>query len=135
MPDYEHKKIIETTTRLDAPPSDAQSFAEWIKANAHLAFLRDNADADEVVVYASGEYTFIHSLMVPNSRLSPPDQDDLLSWNCNAYTCLARQHSCSGRLLDTRRIRRWLGLRGNCTEELKVEVVRPRSINSLTCPL
>lgn len=57
MPDYEHKKIVETITRLDAPPSDAHAFAEWIIANAHLAFLRDNADADEVVVYASGEYT------------------------------------------------------------------------------
>jgi hypothetical protein len=62
----------------------------------HLAILRDNADADEVVVYASGEYAFIHSLIVPNERLSPPDQDDLLSWNCNAYTSIARYVSGSG---------------------------------------
>jgi hypothetical protein len=87
MPDYEHKKIIETITRLDAPPSDAQAFAEWIKANARLAFLRDNADADEVVVYASGEYTFIHSLIVPNERLS------------------TRTTSCPGIAMPTRRLR------------------------------
>jgi hypothetical protein len=61
MPDHEHKKIIETIARLDAPPYEAQSLAEWIKANAHLVFLRDNADADEVVVYALGEYSFIRS--------------------------------------------------------------------------
>jgi len=89
MPDYEHKKIIETITRLDAPPSDAQAFVEWVKVNAHLAFLRDNADSDHVVVYDSGEYRFVHSLIVPEERLPPPDQDDFLSWNCNAYTSIA----------------------------------------------
>src|SRR5882672_5706024 len=97
MQNYDHKKIIETITRLDAPPSDAQAFAEWIKAEAHLAFLRDNANSDEVVVYASGEYTFVHSLIVPNERLSPPDQDDLLSWNCNAYASIASYVSGGGR--------------------------------------
>jgi hypothetical protein len=96
MPNYEHKKIIELITQLDAPPSDVQTFAEWIKANVHLAFLRENAEADEVVVYASGEYTFVHSLIVPNERLSPPDEDDLLSWNCNAYTSIASYVSGGG---------------------------------------
>ena len=36
MPNYEHKKIIETIMQLDAPPSEVQAFAEWIKGNAHL---------------------------------------------------------------------------------------------------
>ena len=45
----------------------------------------------EVVVYASGEYTFVHSHIVPNERLSLPHKDDLLSWNCNAYTSIAGQ--------------------------------------------
>jgi hypothetical protein len=96
MQNYDHKKIIETISQVDALPSDAQAFAEWIKADAHLAFLRDNANTNEVVVYASGEYTFVHSLIVPNERLSPPDQDDLLSWNCNAYTSIASYVSGGG---------------------------------------
>jgi hypothetical protein len=73
---YEHKKLIEAITALDAVPSDAGAYAEWIKAEAHLAFLEENANSDEIVVHACGEYTFVHSLVVPNEHLSPPDEEN-----------------------------------------------------------
>jgi len=59
---YNHKKLIEIITQLDALPTEQEKYAEWIKADAHLSFLRDNADADELVVYANGEYTFVDSI-------------------------------------------------------------------------
>lgn len=90
MHDYEHKKLIEVITKLDEPPAVAETFGKWIEAGAHLSFLGENAHADDVVVYASHEQTFIHSLIVPNDRLSPPDRNDLMGWSCNPYT------SCAG---------------------------------------
>jgi hypothetical protein len=57
LPNYEHKKLIQAITKLDEVPADSHAFSEWIRAEAHLAFLRENAQADELVIYASGEYT------------------------------------------------------------------------------
>jgi len=70
-------------------PSGAQEYSEWIRAGAHLAFLREYARADEVVVYAAGGCTFIHALVVPEDQLSPPDVDDLLHWSANPYSLFA----------------------------------------------
>jgi hypothetical protein len=38
---YDHKKLIEASTRLDAVPADRKLFSEWIEAKAHLDFLRN----------------------------------------------------------------------------------------------
>lgn len=97
MHNYEHKKLIEAITRLDEVPEDAKLFAEWIEAEAHLDFLRQNARADEVVIYASGEYTFIYSIAIPNERLTPLDQNDLLNWSLNLYNSIASYVSGGGR--------------------------------------
>jgi hypothetical protein len=40
--------------------------------------LRDNADDDELIIYASGPHTFIHAAVVCADRLRPIDQNDLL---------------------------------------------------------
>ena len=78
---YDHKKLIETITKLDELPTSQAEYATWITAEAHLAFLRRNAGADEVVVYASGEYTFVQSLVVPNANLAALDRHELMNWN------------------------------------------------------
>ena len=89
MHNYEHKQLIEAITKLDVVPEDSSAFSDWIKAEAHLGFLRTNAQSDLPVIYASGDYTFVHSLVVPNARLSPIDKDDLLDWNMSTPTCVA----------------------------------------------
>jgi hypothetical protein len=53
------------------------AFATWIEASAHLTLLRDNADDDELIIYASGPYTFIHAVVVCAEKLRPIDQNDL----------------------------------------------------------
>jgi hypothetical protein len=36
MPNYEHKKIIETITQLDAPPSDVRIMLDVFQVNAGI---------------------------------------------------------------------------------------------------
>jgi hypothetical protein len=67
---YNHKKLIEIISRLDALPTEQEKYAEWIKAEPHLAFLRENARSEELVVYANAEYTFVDSVIVPNDMLA-----------------------------------------------------------------
>jgi hypothetical protein len=81
LPSYEHKKIIEEIKTLDEPPPDQRDFATWIQAGAHLEFLRRNARSDELVIYGSGDYSFVHAAVVPDDRLAALSQDDLLHWS------------------------------------------------------
>lgn len=97
MHNYEHKRLIEAITELDKVPADSNLFSEWIEAEAHLDFLRINARAGELVIYASGEYTFIHSVVVPNDRLEPVDQQDLMQWSFNPYMSIASYVTGGGR--------------------------------------
>lgn len=89
MPSYEHKKIVEEIKSLDELPPDREDFATWILAGAHLEFLRRNARSDELVIYGSGDYSFVHAAVVPNDRLAALSQDDLLHWRGTPYTSIA----------------------------------------------
>lgn len=89
MPSYEHKKLIERIGKLDALPSDPKEYAEWIKAEAHLALLRDNARSDEIVVQASSVYTFVDSIVVPNDVLARLTPADLGQWQFDSYSPIA----------------------------------------------
>jgi hypothetical protein len=129
---YTHKKLIERITALDSPPSGREEFAEWIKAEGHLELLRLNAKDDEVVVYALGEYSLIHSAIVPNERLSPPDLDDLLGWNFNAYKSIASYitgGACEGVWLE-----RGLSSTGTKTLEGAVQPVLARTFEGWAGP-
>ena len=97
MPSFAHKKLIERIARLDETPADTAAYASWITAGGHLSLLRENADEDELIVYASGEYTFIHAVVVSNDKLSPINKDDLLRWSCNPYDSIAGYVSGGGR--------------------------------------
>ena len=132
MHNYDHKKLIEAITRLDEVPADSKPFSEWIEAEAHLDFLRRNARSDELVIYASGEYTFIHSVAVPNDRLAPVDQQDLMRWNFNPYTSIASYVTGGGR--DDVWVER--GLSGTGTKALKdaMQLIFGRTFEGWTGP-
>ena len=89
LPSYEHKKIIEELKYLDELPPGREDFATWIQAGAHLEFLRRNARSEELVIYGSGDYSFVHAAIVPNDRLAALSQDDLLHWSGTPYTSIA----------------------------------------------
>jgi hypothetical protein len=61
VPSFEHKKIIEEIIKLDELPPDRDAYATWIQAGEHLDFLRQNADSDELLIYGSSDYVFVHA--------------------------------------------------------------------------
>jgi hypothetical protein len=97
LQNYEHKQLISALRRLEEVPPDSEQFADWIEAGAHLDFLRENGLADEMTIHVSSEYAFVHAVAVPNDRLSPIDQQDLLNWSFNPYTSIASYVTGGGR--------------------------------------
>ena len=89
MPSYKHNKLIERIANLDKLPDDAAEYASWIKAGGHLDLLQDNSTEDELIIYGSGDYTFINAVVASENSLSSLDQDDLLRWNGNASSSCA----------------------------------------------
>ncbi|MGH2397971.1 MAG: hypothetical protein ACRDFW_13560, partial [bacterium] len=132
MHNYEHKKLIEVITRLDEVPADSKPFTDWIEAEAHLDFLRGNARANELVIYASGEYTFIHSVAVPNDRLTPVDQQDLMQWSFNPYTSIASYETGGGR--EDVWVERGLSGTGTKTLEDALQLIFGRTFEGWTGP-
>lgn len=96
MPRYEHNKLRERISQLDELPESSADYATWIKADGHLTLLKDNAQEDELIIYGVGEYTFIHTVVVNESKLSPLDKDDLLKWNGNPSFSIASYVSGGG---------------------------------------
>lgn len=97
MVTYAHKKISEAILGLDKAPDDAVAFDEWIRAEQHLKYLWMNAGSDELVVYASGPYSFIHSIAVPCDALAAQKPEALLNWSANLFTSIASYASGGGR--------------------------------------
>jgi len=130
LQNYEHKTLIAALTKLDEVPADSKQFSDWIQAEAHLALLRTNARADELIAYASGEYSFVHTVAVPNDHLTPVDQEDLLNWSLNPYTSVASYVTGVGRK-DV-----WVerGLSGTGTKSLKdaVQLIFGRTFEGWT---
>lgn len=89
MPSYEHKKLVEQIEQINKLPDDPTEYADWIKAGTHLSLLQNNAEEDELIIYAGGKYIFIHGVVVNKDNLCPLDQDDLLDWNGNPFSLCA----------------------------------------------
>ena len=97
MPSYEHNKLIERISQIDKLPEDPAKYAIWLEADAHLSFLQDNAEEDELIIYACSNYIFIHAVVVSQNSLCPLDQDDLLGWNGNPFSLCSGYAWGSGR--------------------------------------
>lgn len=110
MVKYAHRKIGEEILDIDAIPANDADFAEWTLAGRHLDLLIRNGSSEELIIYASGPYTFVHSLVVPNEALSPLNKGDLLAWSCNPDTSIASY--CYGGGRDGMWIERGDKLRG-----------------------
>lgn len=71
---------------MSEAPSEPASFQSWLEQDDALAFLRQNTRDDEFVLYANLPNIFIHALLVPASSVESPNVDDLMMWNCDAYS-------------------------------------------------
>ncbi|MCL4822630.1 MAG: hypothetical protein KJZ57_00305 [Anaerolineales bacterium] len=53
--------------------------AEWlIAAEDSVAFLKENVQSEEIVIYASAPATLIHAVLAPRKQVTPADQKDLM---------------------------------------------------------
>lgn len=53
--------------------------AEWlIAAEDSVAFLKENAQSEEVVIYASGPATLVHAVLAPLKQVTPANHEDLM---------------------------------------------------------
>lgn len=68
---------IETLKAISQTPAIDQE--KWlITAEDSVSFLKENAQSEELVIYASGPATFIHAVIAPLKQVTPMDQEDLL---------------------------------------------------------
>lgn len=132
MTTYAHNKIAETIAELDRVPHNAGDFDEWIRAGGHLNYLEANMKSDEVIVYASGPYSFIHTIAVPSAALASEDPEALLNWSCNPFTSIASYVSGGGR--DTMWIERGEDRRGSPALNAGVDLVFGRTFEGWVGP-
>ncbi len=76
--------LVNAVNRISTPPLDEQTFNKWLEAEDALAFLKTHAESDGFVMHAISQHTYIHGMLVPTSRVNPPNGEDLMSWNCGA---------------------------------------------------
>lgn len=70
---------------LCAPPAERAAFEAWIEREDAIDFLRTNAEAEDLILFASFPHLFVHAVGVAAERVNPMDVEDLLGWNFNAH--------------------------------------------------
>ena len=130
MTTYEHQQLLEQISNLDEAPDDADAYATWLQAESHLELLRNNAKANELIVYASAPHSFIHAVPVKEEALTPLDIDDLLRWSGNPFHAHASTYVWGGGR-DEVWIEATTGLSGSATLNAAEPLVYGRSIEGL----
>jgi len=97
MVTYAHKKVIEAIAALDRMPPDPTHYATWVRATHHLDYLQANLPKEELIIYASGPYAFVHTIALPSDVLTSANVEDLLSWSDNPFKSAASYVSGGGR--------------------------------------
>lgn len=132
MTSYAHKKIAEAILAVDRVPEDAAAFDKWIRAGQHLDYLQANLQRDELIVYASGPYSFVHSIAVPADALAADAPEALLQWSANPYTSIASYVSGGGR--DTMWIERERDHRGSPALDAGIDLIFGRTFEGWAGP-
>lgn len=78
-------QLVETIKRISTGPDNDAAFNDWLTAEDAVAFLKENANEDEFVWYATPGHAFINTIIVPSANVDPPDIEDLMSWSFNSY--------------------------------------------------
>ncbi|MDI4665403.1 hypothetical protein K9U40_13845 [Xanthobacter autotrophicus] len=132
MASYAHKKIAEAILGIDRLPGEATAFDKWIRAGQHLDYLQANARSDELIIYASGPYSFVHSIAVPVDALTANAPEGLLQWSANPYTSIASYMSGGGR--HTMWIEREKDQRGSPALDAGVDLIFGRTFEGWSGP-
>ena len=87
--------LVQTLRELSAAPSQKEAFDIWLEMKDSLAFLKDNCNHEEFVVYAGTPFSSMHAILVPEPLVNPPDADDLMAWSFNASSSWGICHTYS----------------------------------------
>ncbi len=86
MSSDKHKELLKLIPELDKPPpSDSKEYLKWLKACAHLDFLKENANSDEIIMFAQSEHSIVYTAVITNERLLSLDEKTLLCWDGTPY--------------------------------------------------
>jgi hypothetical protein len=80
-----HNALAKKLAALNSAPEDSTDFDAWLECSDQLAVVDGQAVDDEIILYAVGVRTFIHSVGVANEQLAGTDPGDFLEWSGNAY--------------------------------------------------
>lgn len=80
-----HNALAKKLAALNSAPEDSTDFDAWLECSDQLAVVDGQAVDDEIILYAVGVRTFIHSVGVANKQLVGTDPGDFLEWSGNAY--------------------------------------------------
>jgi hypothetical protein len=77
---------VNALRQMSIPPTDEASFNAWLQLEDAIAFLKENTRDSQFILYANLPNVFIHAMLVPSESVTPPSIDDLMLWNCDAYS-------------------------------------------------
>ncbi|MCY3911637.1 MAG: hypothetical protein OXG43_00115 [Chloroflexi bacterium] len=89
MSSFDHKRLHDRIMEIDSAPDSSALFAKWLHAPDHLQLLRENAAESELIIYASGPFTFIHAVVIQEDKAKFLHADDLLDWSGNPFSSSA----------------------------------------------
>lgn len=81
-----HNALAKTLNFLNSAPSDPAAFEEWLKCADQIAIAIGQATADEIILYAVGNSTFIHSVGISSNQVERVACSNLLEWSGNAFS-------------------------------------------------
>jgi hypothetical protein len=125
MVTYAHKQVVGAVAALDQVPNIPAAYAMWVRATHHLDFLQTNLPKNELIIYGSGSYSFVHTVALPAETLASSNVEDLLSWSDNPFKGIASYVSGGGR--ETMWIERGSDSRGTAALNAGVDLVFGRT--------
>jgi len=80
-----HNALAKKLAALNSAPEDPADFDAWLECSGQLSLVDRQASDNEIILYAVGVRTFIHSVGVLIEQLADADPRNFLEWSGNAY--------------------------------------------------
>lgn len=80
-----HNTLAKELAALNSAPADPAALEAWLECTDQLAIVDGQAATEEIILYAVGVRTFIHSVGVAVEQLDAAKPEELLQWSGDAY--------------------------------------------------
>lgn len=78
---------LESVSQIINVPVEKADFNTWIQQKEIVPFLEREIEDDNVIIYASLPFSYIHAVLIPNVDLEKSIVEDLLLWNSDPFAC------------------------------------------------